>query len=109
MDMPELKPKETPAEKARADAARIRRRLNDVKTALDSPRCSVIWRKIDAGDMVACWIEESCEVETEVNVSALQRKMKELAAAFGAEVEKSRKGNAVSIELPNLKGIGHGA
>jgi hypothetical protein len=101
MELP--KPKEQPVETAKAAAARCRRQLNDVKTALDSPRCVVIWEMEDNGDSVAHWIMEACESEMTVNVSDLQRTLKELAAKYGPDMEKSRQGKLVTVDLPMLK------
>ncbi len=104
MDLPQLE-RSGAASKvdARATAAALKREANTVRTAVQSPRCFVRWEADDSGDMFAVWINEGCEGEKSVNCSELKRRMDDLVKSFGADIMKSRKGNAVSIELPTWK------
>lgn len=92
---------------ARAQAARLRGQLGAVETAMKSPCCLVRWSVTGDGDEMVAWVTEGCEGERAVNVSALKREMKSLSDEFGPDILKSRKGKAVSFELPMLaKGSG---
>ena len=92
----------TPYDRARVEASQIRKALNEVVTAIGSPRCLLQWRAAENGDRLAVWVTENCVGEDVTNVSALQRRMDELAKQFGPDIVKSRRGGTVKIELPTL-------
>lgn len=87
---------------ARAAAAKINTALNGVQTAIQSPRCYVRWELDVNGDQCAVWTTENCTGEMRVNVSALNKEMDRLVTSFGSDVCRSRKGNRVRVEIPQI-------
>lgn len=100
----------TPYDRARVEASQIRKALNEVVTAIRSPRCLLQWKAADNGDMLAVWVTENCVGEDVTNVSELQRRMDALAKRWGNDIMRSRRGGTIQIELPTLaaKGANNG-
>ncbi len=87
----------TPQE-ARYTALSLHRRMEEVAGMIKRDPALVRVATDANGDKVAFWFTQGREIA--FNLSAAQRKIKDLVALHGSDIGKSRSGKTITLDLP---------